>query len=87
MITHLWCFIFFKEGKNEKNSFNLHSSCHLFRGLSVHNFYAGYTKKAIIQLLCVIPGSILVFPAVIEFIWVLVDICTLTKDADGKTFA
>ncbi len=56
-------------------------------GLGIHNFYAGYTKKAIIQLLCVIPGSILVFPAVIEFIWVLVDICTVTKDADGKTFA
>lgn len=56
-------------------------------GLGIHNFYAGYTKKAIVQLLCVIPGFMLVFPPIIEFIWVLVDICTVTKDADGKTFA
>ena len=55
-------------------------------GLGIHNFYAGYTKKAIIQLLCVIPGVALVIPAIIEFIWVLVDICTVTKDADGKAF-
>ena len=56
-------------------------------GLGIHNFYAGYTKKAIIQLLCVFPGSFLVFPAIIEFIWVLVDICTVTKDASGKKLA
>ncbi|MBR5130278.1 MAG: NINE protein [Alphaproteobacteria bacterium] len=55
-------------------------------GLGIHNFYAVYTKKAIIQLLCVIPGAVLVIPAIIEFIWVLVDICTVTKDADGKAF-
>ena len=56
-------------------------------GFAIHNFYAGYTKKAIIQLLCVIPGAVLVIPAIIEFIWVLVDICTVTKDADGRDFA
>ncbi len=55
-------------------------------GLGIHNFYAGYKKKAIIQLLCVLPGAILFIPAIIEFIWVLVDICTVTKDADGKAF-
>ena len=55
-------------------------------GLGIHNFYVGYRKKAIIQLLCVIPGGVLVIPAIIEFIWVLVDICTVTKDAEGKTF-
>lgn len=53
-------------------------------GFGIHNFYAGYTKKAIIQLLCVVPGGILVIPAFIESIWVLVDICTVTKDANGK---
>lgn len=56
-------------------------------GLGIHNFYAGYTKKAIIQLLCVVPGGILVLPALIEMVWVLVDICTVTKDASGQDFA
>ena len=54
-------------------------------GFGIHNFYAGYTKKAIIQLLCVFPGSVLVIPPFITFVWVLVDICTVTKDAAGKT--
>ena len=52
----------------------------------IHNFYAGYIKKAIIQLLCVFPGSFLVIPPFSAFVWVLVDICTVTKDADGKKF-
>ncbi len=56
-------------------------------GLGIHNFYAGYKKKAIIQLLCLFPGSILVIPALVVMIWVLVDICTVTKDADGVPFA
>ncbi len=55
-------------------------------GLGIHNFYAGYKKKAIIQLLLVIPGFILIIPPFIEFIWVLVDICTVTKDSTGKAF-
>ena len=56
-------------------------------GLGIHNFYAGYTKKAIIQLLCCTVGWALIIPGIIGFIWVLVDICTVTKDASGKTLA
>jgi len=55
-------------------------------GLGIHNFYAGYTKKAIIQLLCCTVGALLVVPLIVGIIWVLVDICTVTKDADGKAF-
>lgn len=55
-------------------------------GLGIHNFYAGYTKKAIIQLLCCTVGALLIVPLIVGIIWVLVDICTVTKDADGKAF-
>ena len=55
-------------------------------GFGIHNFYAGYTRKAIIQLLLVFPGFILFIPPFITFVWVLVDICTVTKDASGKNF-
>ena len=54
--------------------------------LGIHNFYAGYTKKAIIQLLCCTIGALLVVPLIVGIIWVLVDIFTVTKDADGKAF-
>ena len=56
-------------------------------GLGIHNFYAGYTKKAIIQLLCCTIGAPLIIPPIIGFVWILVDICTVTKDASGKNFA
>lgn len=57
-------------------------------GLGVHNFYAGYTKKAIIQLLLTFPGFLLfMIPPFITFIWWIVDICTVTKDAEGTPFA
>lgn len=59
----------------------------LFLGsLGIHNFYAGYTKKAIIQLLMVFPGFVLILPPIIVMIWVLVDICTVTKDSAGVAF-
>lgn len=55
-------------------------------GFGIHNFYAGYTKKAIIQLLCTFPGALLVVPVLILGIWILVDIVTVTKDAEGNAF-
>lgn len=54
-------------------------------GWGVHNFYAGYKKKAITQLLCTFPGVLLLcIPTLICCIWVLVDICTVSQDAEGK---
>ena len=59
----------------------------LFLGsLGIHNFYAGYKKKAVIQLLCTFPGAFLVVPVLILGIWILVDIVTVTKDAEGNLF-
>ena len=47
----------------------------------VHNFYAGYTKKAVIQLLITL--LTLGFASIVSWIWAIVDICTVTQDAAG----
>lgn len=75
------------KGKNMKKSRLIYILLALFLGgLGIHNFYAGYTKKAIIQLLCTFPGALLVVPVLILGIWILVDIVTVTKDAEGNAF-
>lgn len=55
-------------------------------GLGVHNFYAGYTGRAVAQLLiCLIVGSLTCgIGAIPVWIWVIVEICTVTVDASGK---
>ena len=52
--------------------------------LGVHNFYAGYTGKGIAQLLISLISFGFLAPVV--FIWNLVEICTVTKDAQGVDF-
>ena len=57
----------------------------LFLGtLGIHNFYAGYSGKGIAQLIITIFGAILIFPLIAVLIWVLVDICTVQRDAKGN---
>ena len=63
--------------------------------LGIHNFFAGYTNRAILQLvacLVVIPlaaiitcgvGLLLYFPLKV---WVIVEACTVTQDAKGVRF-
>ena len=54
-------------------------------GLGIHNFYAGYTGKGIAQLLItILSGG---FLALVVWIWVIIEICTVTKDAQGVDFA
>lgn len=53
----------------------------------VHNFYAGYTGKAVAQLLIAVLLSWTVIAPIIVFIWAIVDICNVTKDAHGRPFA
>jgi len=56
----------------------------LFLGaLGIHNFYAGYTSKGLIQLLATVLTGWLVLPLIAVFIWSLIDICTVTKEANG----
>lgn len=50
--------------------------------LGIHNFYAGYTGRAVAQLLITVLtcgiGSI------ISWVWMLVEVCTVTQDAGGR---
>lgn len=53
----------------------------LLGSLGIHNFYAGYKGKAIAQLLITILSC--GYAAIISWIWAIVEICTVTKDAKG----
>lgn len=55
-------------------------------GLGVHNFYAGYSGRGISQLLISLLIGWLVLPLVAVWIWVIIEVCTVDKDADGNPF-
>ncbi|MEO6802494.1 MAG: NINE protein [Granulicella sp.] len=46
-----------------------------------HNFYAGYTKKAVIQL-CVTVCTCF-WASIVTWIWAIVEACTVMRDDDG----
>lgn len=52
----------------------------------VHNFYAGYTKSGVFQLLITLLLGWLIIPLLIVWIWIIYEICTVDKDADGVKF-
>ena len=52
--------------------------------LGIHNFYAGYKNKAIAQLLITLLSFGLL--GIVINIWAIIEICTITKDADGIPF-
>ena len=52
-------------------------------GLGVHNFYAGYTKKAVIQLLLTLLLGWTGIAALVVLIWIILDIIQVTADANG----
>ena len=55
----------------------------LFLGcLGIHNFYAGYHAKGAIQLIITIVLGWLIIGLVVTGLWALVDICTITHDAN-----
>ncbi len=54
-------------------------------GLGIHNFYAGYKGKGIAQLLITLLSFGLL--GIFVFIWVIIEICTVTQDAEGVPFA
>ena len=60
--------------------------------LGIHNFYLGYTKKAVTQLLIGILGSCLVIGPMVSGIWGLIEgimiLCgSINKDAAGNLLA
>ena len=58
----------------------------LFGGLGVHNFYAGYTGRAVAQLVLTVFFFWLIIPLIIVPIWVLVEVITVKQDAHGVPF-
>ena len=53
-------------------------------GLGIHNFYAGYKRNGLIQLLVsLLSCGILWF---FMWIWSVIEACTVTQDADGVPF-
>lgn len=59
----------------------------LFLGvLGIHNFYAGFSGRGIAQLLICLLAGWLVVPIFALWIWNLVEIITVTADAQGVPF-
>ena len=57
----------------------------IFFGIfGVHNFYAGYIKKAVIQLLITLFTCF--YGAIIIWIWAVIEACMINSDEDGVAF-
>jgi TM2 domain-containing membrane protein YozV len=61
----------------------------LLGSLGIHNFYLGYTQKAVAQLLLTLVGWIIIVGPVIASIWGLIEgimilVGNIDKDADGR---
>ena len=56
-------------------------------GLGIHNFYAGYSGRAIAQLLINLFLGWLIVPYICVAIWVIIEVCSVTEDANGVTFS
>jgi TM2 domain-containing membrane protein YozV len=49
-----------------------------------HNFYAGYTKRAVVQLLLTMLTCF--YGGIVSWIWAIVEVCAVTEDDDGVAF-
>lgn len=56
----------------------------LFGELGLHNFYAGYVGRGIVQLLITILSFGLLFW--ISWIWAIIELCVVTHDGRGVSF-
>jgi TM2 domain-containing membrane protein YozV len=57
----------------------------IFLGVfGVHNFYTGYVKKGTIQLCLTLLTCF--YGAAVSWIWAIVEICVVNKDAEGTQF-
>jgi TM2 domain-containing membrane protein YozV/RNA polymerase subunit RPABC4/transcription elongation factor Spt4 len=60
----------------------------LFLGcLGIHNFYAGYYAKGAVQLAVTLVLGWIIIGFVITVIWALIEIITVTADAEGHAMA
>lgn len=53
--------------------------------LGIHNFYAGYTGRAVGQLCLTV--STLGYLGIVSWIWAIIEICTVEKDSTGLRFS
>jgi TM2 domain-containing membrane protein YozV len=53
--------------------------------LGVHNFYAGYTGRAVGQLCLTV--LTLGYLGIVSWIWAIIEICTVEKDSTGLRFS
>jgi TM2 domain-containing membrane protein YozV len=53
--------------------------------LGIHNFYAGYTGRAVGQLCLTV--LTLGYLGVVSWIWAIIEICTVEKDSTGLRFS
>jgi TM2 domain-containing membrane protein YozV len=56
-----------------------------FGAFGVHNFYAGYIKKAVIQ--CCLTVFTLFIASPLVWVWGIVEACTVDQDDDGVKFS
>ena len=56
-------------------------------GLGIHNFYAGYAGRGVAQLLITLFGGWMCFPWIAVMVWVLIEVCSVTHDAQGNQFS
>jgi len=56
----------------------------LLGSFGAHNFYAGYTRKAVMQL-CLTVFS-LGFAGIMSWVWAVIDVCTVDRDSQGIRF-
>ena len=56
-----------------------------FGGLGIHNFYAGFAGRGIVQLLISVLSC--GWCGIISWIWALIEACVVTVDARGVHFA
>ena len=55
--------------------------------LGIHNFYAGYVGRGIAQLSLTLLTVWLIFPLIAIAVWVIIEVCTVKKDAKGILLA
>ena len=58
----------------------------LFGALGIPNFYSGHSKRGLIKLLLTVLLCWTLIVPLGVFIWVLVEICTVNADSEGRTF-
>ncbi len=55
--------------------------------LGIHNFVAGYTGRGVAQLLVTLLTGWLIIPLFAVWLWNIIEICAVTKDAKGNPFS